>query len=163
MIFQFLHSTFYLWIKTMLTARCIHEWRLHVTILLRYAMIDAVGHIFELPIAIVPTTLVHHVLRGVRAHWNSRTFELSPVFVHFDRPFLPSLLLSCWQFPPLKRKFVLHVSRGPFLSCYQLSVWRTVGETILFLYKNDIYIKWFDKLFTRLCGYSLPLFHKKTR
>lgn len=111
-----------------LTARSIYERRLYVTILLRNAVIDAIGHILELPIAVVPTAFVHDVLCGVRAY-RSRTLQLAAVLVHLDRPFLPCLLLSGRQFPPLERKrfYVLldqfcYVTRNP---------WQTVGKTIL--------------------------------
>lgn len=39
-----------------------------MTVLFCDAMIDAVSHVLELPIAIVPTTLVHYVLRSIRAY-----------------------------------------------------------------------------------------------
>lgn len=76
-----------------LTARCIYKRRLYVTVLFRDAVIDAIGHVLELPVAIVPTTFVHNILRGVRAYCRC-TLQLTAVFVHFDRPFLPCLLLS---------------------------------------------------------------------
>lgn len=91
-------------------------------------MIDAIGHVLELPVAVVPAAFVHDVLGGVRAH-RSRALQLTAVLVHLDRPLLPCLLLSCRQFPPLERKwfYVLcdqsrYVTRKP---------WQTVGKTIL--------------------------------
>jgi hypothetical protein len=71
--------------------------------LLRDAVIDAVSHVLELPITVIPTALVHYILRGVCAH-RSGPFQLAAVLIHLDRPLFPSLLLSRWQFPPLKRK-----------------------------------------------------------
>lgn len=86
-----------------LTARSVYERRLYMTILLRDAMINAIGHIFELPVAVVPAAFVHDVLRGVRIH-RSCALQLTAVLVHLDRPFLPRLLLSRRQFSPLERK-----------------------------------------------------------
>lgn len=93
----------------MLTARSVHEWRLHMTVLLRDAVIDAIGHVLELPIAIVPTTFVNHVLDSGRGYRYRRTLQLSPVLVHLDRSFLPSLLLPRGQLPPLEGKSFLQV------------------------------------------------------
>lgn len=87
-----------------LTARSVYERRLYVTVLLRDAVIDAIGHVFELPVAIVPATFVHDVLRGVRAY-RSRALQLAAILVHLDRSFLPCLLLPRRQFPPLERKW----------------------------------------------------------
>lgn len=75
-----------------LTARSVYERRLYVTVLLRDAVIDAIGHVFKLPVAIVPATFVHDVLRGVRAY-RSRALQLAAILVHLDRSFLPCLLL----------------------------------------------------------------------
>lgn len=91
-------------VTVLLTARSIYERRLHVTVLLRNAVIDAIGHVLELPVAVVPAAFVHNILRGVRAY-RSRALQLAAVLVHLDRPFLPCLLLSRWQFPPLERKW----------------------------------------------------------
>lgn len=82
-----------------------------MTVLFRDAMIDAIGHVLELPIAIVPTTLVHYVLRRVRGYRYCCPFQLSPVLIHLDRSFLPGLLLSRRQLPPLEGKSLLHVVR----------------------------------------------------
>lgn len=127
-----------------LTARSVYKRRLYVTVLFRDAVIDAIGHVLELPVTVVPAALVHDVLRGVRAH-RSRALQLATVLVHLDRPFLPSLLLSCRQFPPLERKW-FYVLRDQ--SCYVTrKSLQTVGKTILTC-------KWFDKPFQWLLSSS---------
>lgn len=71
-----------------------------MTVLLGDAVIDAVGHVLELPVAVVPAALVHHILGRVGAD-RSGPFQLSAVFVHLDRSLLPGLLLARRQSPPL--------------------------------------------------------------
>lgn len=93
-------------IATVLTARSVCKRRLHVTVLLRDAVIDAIRHVLELPVAVVPAAFVHDVLRGVRAH-RGRALQLAAVLVHLDSSFFPCLLLSRRQFPPLERKWFL--------------------------------------------------------
>jgi len=102
--FSFLRcSTMCRTVTIVLTTRSICKRRLYMTILLRDAMIDAIGHVLELPVAVVPATFIHDVLRGVCAYC-SCALQLATILVHLDRSFLPCLLLSRWQFPPLKRK-----------------------------------------------------------
>jgi len=55
-------------VAIVLTTRSICKRRLYVTILLRDAMIDAIGHVLELPVAVVPATFIHDVLHGVCAY-----------------------------------------------------------------------------------------------
>lgn len=80
-----------------------------MTVLLRDAVIDAIGHVLELPVAVVPATLVHDVLRSVCAN-RSRALQLAAILVHLNRPFLPYLFLPRRQFPPLERKWFLRLT-----------------------------------------------------
>lgn len=93
--FALIGSVTFCKLAIMLTGGGVHKRRLHMTVLFRDTMIDTIGHIFELPVTIIPATFVYYVLRGIRAHRDGRSFHLSTVLIHFDRSFFPGLLFPC--------------------------------------------------------------------
>lgn len=73
-----------------------------MTTLLGDAVVNAIGHVLELPVAIVPATFVSQIRRAYCDSAGAVLKAIATVLVGPDCSLLPGLFLASREFSPLK-------------------------------------------------------------